>query len=359
MKKSYDILIIGSTPAALITAFELTQQGHSCAVVDGAEQLGGVFRPISYNEQLFTSHLEFVGADTKSYMSYIKELLPHAEATEVEVGPITFHNGQVQPFLGFGETSFDAIDEGVYLTNPQRLQWNVTTSEIIAAFKERFKGDILLQSQVTQIDFVDGVVKVQINSSDTTTAQKIYFFENPVWLSELLTKGQHSVPKSVIQKLGKVNLWTSVSLTFLHKYPLTEANAVHVLSGAKEQMCFGRFTTENDRSISQWVSFASPELSADSESLGAILREMKKQIKRMYPQFTESVEKEFISIVSNSYGQVPQGLVDERQQLAKAPLLFLGGRYYSQTHGLSGDFSTVTPLFSTPQVAPREVEASL
>lgn len=341
MKKSYDALIVGSSPAALLTAFEMQQKGQSCAVVDSAEQLGGLFRPVLYADQIFSSHLEFISTDSEEYLQSLNALIPNSTSLTQDLGPITFHNGQVQPFLGFGETSFDAIEEGMHLCQAQQQKLNIKTSDIVSAFQQRFEGDVLLQSLVTQMDVSEEYIKVQLNSSDILTCKSVYFFENPHWLSKLLSEGQNSTPKSVIQKLGKANLWTSVSLSFLHKHPLTESTAMHVLSGAKEQMCFGQFTQENNRSLSHWLCFASPETANDSEALGAILREMKKQIKRMYPQLTESVEKEFISISANAYGKVPSGLVTDNFQLAKTPHLYVGGRFYSQTHGLSGDLSTV------------------
>ncbi|MBY0314377.1 MAG: hypothetical protein K2Q26_02580 [Bdellovibrionales bacterium] len=341
MKKSYDALIIGTSPAALLTAFDLQQQGKSCAVVDANDFLGGVFRPLIFGEHTLSSHLEFIAGETQDFMGLLTALVPEAQLKTEDIGPITFQNGQVQPFLGFGETSFDAIDEGVHLTSPTRDVLNITTADIISAFQQRFLGDILLKSQVTRIDFVDGVVKVQLNIADTITCQNLYFFENPLWLSELLQKGQHSTPKSAIQKLGKTNLWTAVTLTYIHKHPLTETHAMHVLSGAKEQMCFGRFSVEKGQPMSHWLSFANGEIGAESEALGGILREMKHQIKRMYPNFKESVEKEFISVSANAYGKIQSGILDERHQLPKTPQLLLGGRFYSQSHGLSGDFSTM------------------
>jgi hypothetical protein len=357
--KNYDYLIVGSGPEALLTALILQGRGLTGAIVEKEENVGGLYRPLRYLEQQFDSQLTFWPdtAESIAALEFMQAWIPDLTYTREELGALTFHNGQVQPFMGFGEHHVAAADEYSFFTQPNQLTLSKSTSEIVTFLRDQFTGDVYTQNEATQIA-VEESPFVLLNGSQRLGAKDIYFFESPHVLAKLLGHDPASkLSKPAVLKLSKVPLWTALTLTFHHKQEVTQSPAMHILYGAKEQPSLGRVFTQNGLPISQWLCFLNDEAAADNEFLGATIREMKKQVKRMYPFFTDTVEKEFISVAKNSYGSVPASLLDKNYQLAKAPSLHLGSRFYSGIPGLLGDITSVLRLFPIVNTAP-EVAAS-
>jgi hypothetical protein len=354
--KNYDYLIVGSGADALLAGLILQARGLQGALIEKEENIGGLNRPLRYLDQQLDSQLNFWPATDVSIaaLEFLKTWIPELSYTRHELGAITFHNGQVQPFMGFGEHHVAAADEYSFFTQTDQLSLSKTTAEIIVALRDQYNGDVYTKNEATQISLEEAPF-VLLNGTQKLGGKDIYFFEDPQFLAKLLghdTSGKLSKPS--ILKLGKVPLWTSLSLTFHHKQEVSQSPAVHILYGAKEQPSLGRIFTQNGLHLSQWLCFLSDESAADNEFLGSTIREMKKQIKRMYPYFTDTVEKEFISVTKNSYGTVPASLLDKNHQLAKAPQLHLGSRFYSGNPGLMGDLISVVNLF--PTTAPMTTE---
>lgn len=346
--KTYDYLIVGSGAEALLTGLILQAQGLRGAVIEKEEHLGGLNRPLRYQDQMFDAHLNFwpQNETAEAALKELQKWIPDLEYSATEVGALTFHNGQVQPFMGFGEHHVPAADEYSSFAQAPQYVLSKSTAEILTALREQFTGDVLIQSEVTQIAMESAELpSLVINGAQKLSGKEIYFFENPHVLAKLLQNDSAThMSKTAVQKLAKVPLWTAVNLMFHHKQEVSQSPAVHILYGAKEQPCIGRLNQQNGLPISQWLCFLNDESAADSEVIGAAIREMKKQIKRMYPYFLDSVEKEFIFVNKNAYGTVPAALLDKNHQLPKTPHLHLGSRFYSTIPGFLGDISSVLNL---------------
>jgi protoporphyrinogen oxidase len=365
--KTYDYLIVGSGAEALLTGLILQAQGLSGALIEKDENLGGLCRPLKYQDQLFDGHLTFWpdNETSRAALDLLAQWVPGLSYGPQSIGALTFHNGQVQPFIGFGEHHVPAAEEYSFFAQPEQLVLNKSIAEIIQTLKEQFKGDIYTQSEVTEVS-VEAEHSVVLNGAQKLIGKDIYFFENPHLLAKLLSHDSSMhLSKAATQKLTKVKLWTAVNLMFHHKQEVSQTPAIHMLYGAKEQPCVGRISIQNGLPMSQWLCFLENDGTSDSESQGAAIREMKKQIKRMYPYFTDTVEKEFIIVNKEAYGTTPQALLHNRQ-LAKAPNLHLGSRFYSQFHGFVGDIASLLtmnlPLSTTQDLiekSPTSPEATL
>lgn len=359
--KKYDALIVGSGPEALLTGLNLQEQGFQVALVEKEEHVGGLCRPLRYKGAMYETHFSFwpETPEALTAISNLKKWIPNLEFQTLDVGPLTFNNGQVQPFLGFGEHHVPAIHEYSFFTQSPQVVLSQPIGEIIEALRAQFLGEIYVQSEVTQM-LVEGEHALILNGAQKIVGQKIYFFENPHFLAKLLSHDPTlHLNKTAVPKLSKVPLWTAVHLLFHHKQEISQTPAIHVLFGAKEQPCIGRLGTQNGVPISQWLCFLSEEGLTDSEAQGAAIREMKKQIKRMYPSFLDTVEKEFIQVSKNAYGSVPASLLDKNHQLAKAPHLHLGSRFYSTIPGILGDFASLETIDLGKRESGEPVVASL
>jgi hypothetical protein len=354
-KNKYDYILIGSGIEALLKALELEREGLKGCLVEKEEMPGALYRGWKSGDTTFDSHLCYL-PQTETMALAIRQLqieIPELMSTPLDLGPLTFHNGHVQPFVGFGETTNEAVDLYSQFTPAQQLMLSHNTSSIVSLLKQKYQGDFLNLSEVTSLE-LQPEPTVVLNGATTLTATTLYCFESPLRLAKLLLHSKSSLPKNLVSKLSKTVLWTSVNLVYQHKQPVTQTQAMHILVGSKEQPCIGRFVFENEQPTSQWLSLVGPEVAADSELLGGTIREMKKQIKRMYPHFFDSVLKENITIAPESYGAVNPQLF-ENDSFPKAAGLKIGSRYYAGGAGLWGDLQS---LFLKSQFASSEMAES-
>lgn len=342
-KNQFDFIIVGSGISSLQRCLELEQLGQRGCLIEKEETLGGSFRGLRSNEVLFDSHLQYLPDTpaTEAALSRLQQQIPSLTAHKLNLGPLTFQNGQIQPFVGFGATDNSAVDLYSQFTQAEQLIFSQGTHFVTSALREKITSQIFNLSEITSLE-LQPQVQVLINGTTVLMAHDLYFFESPLKLSKLLSNSKTALPKTLVPKLSKTELWTAVSLIYMHKSPPTQSQAIHMLYGSKEEPCVGRFQNEHGTTTSQWLCLVAAEAAADSETLGATIREMKKQIKRMYPHFFESVEKENIVISPESYGHVNPQLL-ENNGFPKVPHLFVGGHFYTNGLGLWGD---LTPLES-------------
>jgi phytoene dehydrogenase-like protein len=224
------------------------------------------------------------------------------------------------------------------------LQLNISIAEVVAELMTHFQGEVLTNNEVTQIVVQENQGLVQTNGSDVYTADRVYFFESAAKLGKIIPTESLAFPKAAVQKLSKSQNWAIVNLAYWHKTELTETRATHILYGAKDLPCIGAFSkTQGQAIVSQWMSILSAESFADTEQLGLTIREMKKQIKRMYPTFFDSIEKEYIVVAPESLGAAPQAVVDN-PDIFKNQILFLGSQHYAMDMALAGDASSYLKL---------------
>ncbi len=338
-KNKYDFIVIGSGIEALLKCLELERNGLNGCIVEKEDTLGGLFRGLRSNEVLFESHIPFM-EDSPEARVLADQLCATVDSLTFDakdIGPLTFHNGKLQPFMGFGETSNLAVDIYSYFLQSKTLHFSKSFSEIAQYLREKLTSEILYLSEVTALE-LEPQVQVTINGTTLLTAEELYFYDSPLKLSKLLSVSKTQLPKNLVPKLSKTQLWTAISLVYRHRTAVTETPAVHILYGSKELPSLGRFQNEFGVSTSQWLCLINPEAAADSESLGTMLREMKKQIKRMYPTFFETVEKENIFIAPDAYGTINIQLL-ENDRFPKVNRLAVGSRYYAGVPSLWGKAS--------------------
>ena len=63
--------------------------------------------------------------------------------------------------------------------------------------------------------------------------------------------------------------------------------------------CVGKFLSKD---MSQWLSFIDHELAEETENVGLVLKKIKRQIKRAFPEVSEKIQKERIFVSSSISG---------------------------------------------------------
>jgi hypothetical protein len=145
-----------------------------------------------------------------------------------------------------------------------------------------------------------------VNGQKTVLAQNVIYTGPVKALRTLLPEG--ILRTKALQKLSKNTYWTSICLDLLHEKAVSTSEAMHILNGTTEDElgpCAGSFQppVEIDgqvRQYSQWISFVDDESAEDTEVIGTVLKKIKRQIQRAYPDCMDNLQFERISVV-NSY----------------------------------------------------------
>jgi hypothetical protein len=306
----YDYIIIGSGLTGLTIAKKISEETENILVLEAQDLVGGDNRPVQFVQNTINSGLRFFPATQASdkALNFLESLLSEqkAKATTVENPIETYEASGFKKFLGFGDKSpefydqlsyFLANDEQVLATQP--YEWVQTLAASL--------GDkIQKKSIVTRFGFegLDSekpkLTHVVVNGTKQIYAQN-FIFAGPVKDLSLL------VPDDVLNarvkaKLKKSKAWQSVCVDLFHTNTIEKQN-LFLLNGTTDDdlgPCIGRFlakaTEGQEGQISQWTSFIDSESAEDTENIGLVLKKIKRQIRRAFPEMAESIKSERIFV---------------------------------------------------------------
>jgi hypothetical protein len=316
-QKTFDTLVIGGGLSGLLVAQTLSRHGQEVGLLEASESLGGLIRPhltqnidLDYGLKFFSNNPQ--AHEALDFIEY--SLNKKIARTAIGEPPVHFHKGQLQPFVGFGESAPDYADELSNYLTADRLaldfpvfNWPklLLEKELATVFPRTQVSRFLIGSEA-EIEKGQNLIKgVLVNGQQVLTATQYVFTADVADLVSLLPKG--SLSAKAIKQVSAHSLWTSVSLDITHKKPVTSSNAVHVLYGSSEEKraCVGLFNPENEsgQQVSQWLTLIPAEMTQDDDSVAFALREVKRQIKRAYPDAFNQVAHERILISPSSHGK--------------------------------------------------------
>ena len=172
---------------------------------------------------------------------------------------------------------------------------------------------------------------IEINQSEEMSAGNFILGSSPFYINELLE--ENYIGTRNLQKLAKSKIWASVCLDLVHQNNIANAGQLHLLSGSGETAVplIGFFSNNADGNsqTSHWLSFIPSEFGEDEEMGGDLIREMKRQIKRAYPQSFEKKPFEKISLFSATHGQIPLKLDGSQRLAGLNNLYFASGHLHS------------------------------
>lgn len=311
---NYDYVVVGAGLTGLSLASLLSQRGLRVALLDGSDVYGGNNRSVETRIGSFNNGLRFLpGTENSAKAIGILELLLETSlsAKNLDLPPVTFEEGSLRPFLGFGNQPPKFYDEINYFLCHSSIQTLVEPHEWSTLLFNRFTGDFFPNSHVTRFNCANGLVtSVLVNGQKTLTGAKFVFCGTPKTLQTLIADEFFS--NRAKQRLNKSVGWTGVCLDILHGQFVSSEMALHLLNGTTQDdigPCVGRFfpSCELDgKSVqySQWLSFISAEDAEETELTGNLLKKMKRQIKRAYPNAFDGVISERISVAQDLAGTV-------------------------------------------------------
>jgi hypothetical protein len=341
----YDYIIVGGGLNGLTVAAALSKITENILLIEASESVGGHNRMILGPVGPQNNGLRFLpGTESaQKAVRFLSSLTGENIASAKSDSPsVTFSEGQVQSFLGFGDEAPAFYDEISYFTTPQKLEMNLEPYQWVQKLAESFKGEVMTRSYATKFQLEDGRIKsVSINGQKIVNGVNFIYCGPLKALKNLLPEG--ALNYRALQKLSKGKYWTAVCLDLLHKGQVTSEHSVHVLNGTtKDEVgpCVGQFhpAAEKDGELvqlSQWISFVDDEEAEDTENIGAALKKIKRQIKRAYPEALENLKHERILVVPSFSGDGDLKLSGQ-QTLSSVKNLWIGSATAHDQRNLVG-----------------------
>jgi hypothetical protein len=304
----YDYIIIGSGLTGLTIANKIQQETDNILVLEAQDVSGGDNRPATLNSHLINNGLRFYPATEASQkaLAFVEALAEQSIAQAAHENTIeTYEASGFKKFMGFGDKSPEFYEQLSYFLSPEEIELNTQPHQWTTALTEKLGDKIQNRSIVTKLGFegLDSekpqLTHVIVNGTKQIYAQNFIFAAAAKELGLL-------VPDDVLNVRAKAKLkksvgWQGVCLDLFHTTALEKTN-LFLLNGTTDDElgpCIGRFiqsSTTAEGQISQWMSFIDSEYAEDTENIGLVLKKMKRQIKRAFPELAETIKKERIFV---------------------------------------------------------------
>jgi hypothetical protein len=341
----YDYVIVGSGLTGLCVANALSRTTSNVLLIESGDLPGGLNRTINSPTGAVNNGLRFLPDSELAHkaMAFLEMLLAqNLSPIGVENPPLTFEDGHLQQFVGFGDLTPKFYDEIAPFTHTRSLATTLAPHEWTNLLFNHYKGEFMPRSYVTRFHIEGGRVQsLTVNGQKTIQAQNFIYCGPVKNLKSLLPEGTLS-PRALL-KLSKSEYWTAVCLDLFHNHQVTESTAMHVLNGTTQDdlgPCVGKFLSPIDNNgeinqYSQWLTFIGDEEAEDTEVIGAALKKIKRQIKRAYPNALENLKFERILVVP-SYSGNGELKVSANQTLPDVENLWIGSPQMHQQKNLLG-----------------------
>jgi hypothetical protein len=308
-QKQFDIIIVGAGLSGLLLARKAKALGKSFAIIEAQNEYGGFHHPThqSSDSQIDNS-LHFLPGSEENQNLITQLSSQFGLALEFEIRDsqvLTFEDGELTQFTGFGKLTPEFFEELTPFLQPKELVLNKSWTSIVHELADHLRESLFLNHLASELVIEDHTaVGVILNGSHFWRAGTVVFSGG---VSELQT----FLPQSFLNArfknhLKRPKLWTLIAVDFYHNQAVSGQSDLHILNGNTQDdigPCVGRFfNLTNGTQVSQWLSFASDEDADESENIGAIIKKIKRQIKRAYPQAFEGTVSEKIVVIPSGAG---------------------------------------------------------
>lgn len=303
----YDYIVIGSGLTGLTIASKISLETKNILILESETEIGGANRAASLKNQTLENGLRFFPATElaeKTLLQLEDFLSLKLIKNKKDNLPETYDASGFKSFVGFGDKSPEFYDQLSYFLSAQETELTLPVHQIINLIKEKFHGEILLRSYVTKFNFTDEkLTHVTVNGTKHFYANNFIFAGNVRDLGVLMPDEFLNLRAKA--KLKKDTAWMSLCLDLFHEIqegqqPIEKTN-LFVLNGTTDDVigpCIGRFNTKIDdqKQISQWMAFVDVESSEETENIAEVLKKMKRQIKRAFPEMAENITGERLNM---------------------------------------------------------------
>lgn len=299
----YDYIVIGSGLTGLNIAANISKETQNILILESENHIGGANRCATLHSETIENGLRFF-PNTELASQVLLQLenflgLKLIGLTK-ENHPETYDANGFKSFVGFGDKSPEFYDQLAYFLNKSEIQLTLPVHQIINLIKEKYQGELLTRSYVTRFNFTEGkLTHVTVNGTKQFHANNFIFTGNVRDLNLLMPDEFMSARAKA--KLKKDTAWMGLCLDLFHEVPegtsLVEKDNLFVLNGTTDDdigPCIGRFNSalSSQKQISQWMSFVDVDTAEETENIAEVLKKMKRQIKRAFPEMAEHIKGE-------------------------------------------------------------------
>jgi hypothetical protein len=302
----YDYIIIGSGLTGLTIAKKISQETDNLLILEAQEFAGGTNRPVKLNNQNINSGLRFFPASdaANKALIFLEQLLGEdLKTTSAENNIETYEASGFKKFVGFGEKSPEFYEQLSYFLNKEEQLLSLNPYRWTQLLAEQLNDKIQTKSIATRFGFeaLDSenprLTHVIVNGNKQIYAHNFIFAGPAKELGLLIPDDVMSLRAKA--KLKKSTAWQGVCVDLFHTAQIEKTNQFLLNGTTDDELgpCVGRFLAPAEGGqISQWMSFIDSESAEDTENIALVLKKIKRQIKRAFPEVGESITKERISV---------------------------------------------------------------
>jgi hypothetical protein len=366
----FDYVVVGADLSGLLMAAGLIKKGFEVLLLDEADFPGGSARTVFTPVGLADNGLKIISYEESTDYAWITSQLSEifGECVSYEIidnGPITFANKEMKPVIGFGAHAPDFHKPlGYYLVNKRvnflMHQKVITVGDFTTRLITLVGSSFVPKSLVTQ--FVQNeqskITQVIVNGIKNIVGLHFVYCGSPKTISNLLPSD--ALPLKLRQKISKGTYWTTICLDFFHHGSICDRNEMHLLNGTTQDEigpCVGIFhSPTNNIQHSQWLTFLDDESTSDTEAMGAILKKIKKQIKRAYPSAFDQLVSERIAVLPYNEAELDIKLTEKGTFPGLTNLLMASGAWLGHSNLVGNFTSTLKLLSSIEPLIPQNVQ---
>ncbi len=315
IKKSYDALIFGGGLSGLLAAKVLAKKNKSFLIVEPSERLGGRLTGWSVDDTLLPSNLNLYthSEANLAHFTWLEDTLSQEILDGIfQTSALHFQDGDFKSFNGFGERSPEALNQlNKFCFEHEKIKVKSYPQNWISQLVSDLNDDdYSLHSEITKINFADTESEVRAISAEIngkTTVEFKYLIWAVAPQKMLDTISGEIIGATEAKKLKRqTGVFDAVILNLAHKdfaFETKLLDSVHCLYGSQQEFEPIIGTVSKDHSC--WMTLMDTEKTLDHEFVSKAIKNMKKQIKRAFPELLDTTDiKEKIIVSESSYGQL-------------------------------------------------------
>lgn len=354
----FEVLVLGGRLSGWIAAKIMADRGFKVGLIHHESDLGQEYKilqtPLGSVAEGFLSLPSGPGR-LEELEKLSAELGCLLEVQLAPEGLQTFDSGKAKPFLGFG----DAAPECMAILEPYMASqyhfFEAQTLETLFRFCQEGPQH-LSPHDVTSLKRAPEGWYVELDHQKTYLADQVFYCQSPSQLQELL-RSPGSRPSKDLRSLSRWEPWSSLSLTLVHQPQSVSPYSPWLLMGSKLEPVLGVFEAPiMNRQVSHWLSFLPAEVASSEEACATLYKEMKRQIKRAFPEGVLEAEWEKISVDPQSHGPSVWPLGGRELNLGEN-LHLLGPAFSTHEHPLWAELLSPLEVTSAREHTAGQTEA--
>ncbi|NQZ00883.1 MAG: hypothetical protein HRT45_09465, partial [Bdellovibrionales bacterium] len=310
----FDVIVYGSNLTGVLLAHQFSKANYKVLLLEETDDVGRSHYAEGPEGELFHSSLELVPdlESSNESIAWLEQLMNQSViGNSFEQSPVTFRDAKFRDFVGFGDLKFESADDLHWYSQAKVRHLTSSPQDWMKTILDEPSFQVSCLSKISQFIIEDNRVKsIKVNSTKTLTADHYFFCETPFYLDRVLSE-KKAITAKERSRFAKMEGWTEVSLQLLHRGFVTDNFSSHILFGGKADFepAVGRFfpvesDSDSDQTVqgSTWVCLIPADMAEDIEYVGATLRNVKKQIKRAYPEALSEGTQERIQVYPSAIG---------------------------------------------------------